>query len=294
MLYERRIGDARVFNIVEMVGPTHVPERVWPELTPGQIAANSAWLTPNQYVPAMNRFIVGIQIWIAHIGDAIVVIDTGVGNAKPRGLPRFNMLNTLVPLWLEAAGAAPDKVTHVINTHLHGDHVGWNTQMIDGAQRPYFPNARYFMPESDFAYFKTAYEAAKGIGETEAIGDSVLPLIDADLVEFYGEGFEPVPRLKAELARGHTPGQFIFRLESAGARGAFCADIFHSPIQIALPDLNTSYCVEQDHARATRHAFLESVAGKNALIMPCHFGFPHCGTVDGDAHSGYRFVPEAR
>jgi glyoxylase-like metal-dependent hydrolase (beta-lactamase superfamily II) len=291
MLYERRIGAAKVSNIVELLGPTHDPARVFPSLTPEMIVRHAQRLGRNQYIPEMNRFVVGIQIWVLHVADRIVVIDTGVGNGKKRGLPRFNMLNTLVPAWLEAAGAAPDKVTHVVMTHLHGDHVGWNTQAVDGRNAPFFPNARYLAPLDDFEATKAAYEAAKGAGETEAFGDSVLPLVEAGKLGFYGDGEELAPGLYARLARGHTVGMHVLQLMSEGGVGVFSADLFHSPIQIHEPEVNTAYCAEPEIAIATRKQYLAEFADSGALVMPCHFGAPHCGFVRRDG-AGYRFEPE--
>jgi glyoxylase-like metal-dependent hydrolase (beta-lactamase superfamily II) len=291
MLHERKIGSAKVSNIVELIGPTHDPARVFPRLTPETIARHAAVLGRDQYIPEMNRFVVGIQIWVLQVGDAIAVIDTGVGNAKKRGLPRFNMLNTLVPAWLEAAGAAPDKVTHVIMTHLHGDHVGWNTHEVGGRNVPFFRNARYLAPLDDYEATKAAFETAKGVGETEAFGDSVAPLAEAKRLGFYGDGEELLPGLYARLARGHTVGQHVLQLMSDGGVGVFAADLFHSPIQIYEPEINTAYCAEPEIAIATRKQYLAEFADSGALVMPCHFGAPHCGFVRRDG-AGYRFEPE--
>lgn len=294
MLYRRQIGAAEVWNFVELLGPTHDPAVVLPDLPSGALAEAEGWMAPHHLVPAIGRLIVGIQIWMVRLGSEFVVIDCGVGNAKPRGLPRFHRLNTLFPHWLHAAGATPDRVTQVINTHLHGDHVGWNTVAgPDGGWLPFFPNAQYWMPEVDLAWWIPRWQAAGGVGETEALTDSVLPLVESGRVRTYGAGQVFAAGFTAWAAPGHTPGQHRIDLEQAGARGSFCADIFHSPIQIAHPHASSAYCVDQNAARATRLGFLDEVAGTGTLVMPCHFGFPHCGTVERDG-AGYRFIPESR
>jgi len=295
MFLQRRIGEATVTNVTELIGPTHDPERVFADLPRDEFEALVPWLEPFHYVRGNNRLIVGIQIWIIHLGDEIIVIDGGIGNRKARGLPRFDQLNTMVPVWFEAAGAPFDKVTQVVNTHLHSDHVGWNT-IADGkgGWKRTFPNARYLMPRSDWEYWQRVLAETGGVGESEALVDSVVPLIETDQVEFYGEGHEFAPGLVARSARGHTPGQMRLDLNSNGETGIFCADIFHSPLQILRPELNTPFCVEQDRARATRKAFLDEVAGTGTLVMPCHFGYPHCVTVIRGADGAFAFVPEAR
>jgi glyoxylase-like metal-dependent hydrolase (beta-lactamase superfamily II) len=291
MMFTRRIGNAVVTNVIEYSGPTHDPAVVFPALAPGDLARAAPPLAPHHYVPAMNRFIVTIQIWVVHLGADVIVIDTGVGNFKARAAARMNMLNTLVMPWLEAAGAGPDRVTHVVNTHLHADHVGWNTRLVDGRWEPAFPKARYVMPRADFALFNAQYQDGNRQAAAGSFADSVLPVVEAGLAQFVDSDGE-VAGLTIEPLPGHTPGQFGLRLRSNGQEGMFCADVMHSPIQIALPDLNTAFCMDAERARQTRRAFLPRMAERRALIMPCHFGAPYCGTVEKRPDGDIGFMPE--
>ena len=283
MITTRKIGDAVVTNIIETTAPSHDPYALFPDMTPAEIdaaleAARST-LTPNHWFPSVNRLVSTIQTWVVQYAGNIVVIDTSVGNAKNRPPPRMHMLNTSFLLWLEAIGAAPKDVTHVVNTHLHTDHVGWNTRPVDGRNVPTFPNARYFMPRIDYDYFAALAEKSPGNTHAIAFEDSVRPIVDAgmaDLVEAPGELAEG---LRLELAHGHTPGQMNVHLDAGGERGVFCADVFHSPLQVAVPDLNTKNCIVPDLARSTRKALLAAVADTGTLVMPCHFGAPYCGTI---------------
>ncbi|MCB1388767.1 MAG: MBL fold metallo-hydrolase [Rhodobacteraceae bacterium] len=291
MMHHRRIGHADVFNITELIGPTHDPAMLYPALPTADLAALVPRLAPAHYAPGIGRLVIGFQIWVVRLGSEVIVVDTGIGNAKPRGLPRFNRLNTLTPAWLAAAGAAPEQVTQVVMTHLHGDHIGGNTVPDGDSWKPAFPNARYLAPKADFDFWMPRWEAAKGVGETEALTDSIAPLVEAGRLEFYDSGAEIAPGLGAQAAPGHTPGMMRLNLSSDGARGVFCADIFHSVLQILRPDINTAIDVLQDVARQTRADFLAEVADTGTLIMPCHFGEPHCGTVAREGE-GFRFVPE--
>lgn len=293
MISTRTIGEAVVTNIIEYSGPTHDPAVVFPGLNAEDLARFAPGFAPDHYVPAMNRFIVTIQLWVVRIGDKVIVIDTGVGNFKNRPAARMNMLNGLVLPWLEAAGAGPDQVTHVVNTHLHSDHVGWNTRLDDGRWLPTFPKARYLLPKIDFDLFDAQLHGGNAMASAGSFVDSVMPVIDAGLVDFVEPGDMIAGALEVEALPGHTPGQYGLRLRSQGQEGMFCADVFHSPMQIALPDLNTAFCMQPDQARATRHALLPRLVERQALIMPCHFGAPYCGYATGTADAGFRFVPEA-
>jgi glyoxylase-like metal-dependent hydrolase (beta-lactamase superfamily II) len=284
MIQSRMHGDVRITRVLEYSGPTHLPDFLFPDRDHSPIMANAAWLAPNHYVPAMNRLIVTIQIWVVHAGGNVILIDTGVGNHKPRPAERMNMLNSLVLPWLEAAGAGPDQVTHVVMTHLHTDHVGWNTVLADGRWVPTFPKARYLIPKGDFDPLKAQHEKTPNA----VFADSILPVVEAGLADMIDETREVAGCLVAEPAPGHSPGQLAFRLRSGGEEAIFSADVMHSPIQIARPDWNTRYCVMPDVARATRGAFLARAADREALIMPMHFGEPYCGYIRRQGE-GYAF-----
>jgi glyoxylase-like metal-dependent hydrolase (beta-lactamase superfamily II) len=200
----------------------------------------------------------------------------------------MNRLNTLVPLWLAAAGVTPEAVTHVAMTHLHNDHMGWNTVLLDGAFVPTFPNAQYLVPRDDFAYFKDLLD--RGEAPDPSLEDSMLPILQSGLVRFVDRQPVIAGVLGVERARGHTPGHTIYWIESNGMRGVFTGDVFHHPIQVYEPDWNTAFCVSPHEARAVRRALLERAAATGALVMPCHFPPPGAGFVrrEGD---GYRFEP---
>lgn len=291
MIQTRQIGRARVTRVLEYSAPTHDPAFLFPGLAQADLQAMADRLAPHHYVPAMNRLIITIQMWVVQIDDKVILIDTGVGNAKPRSAPRMKNLNIRVGEWLEAAGAGFDKVTHVVQTHLHADHTGWNTVLKDGAWVPAFPNARYLMPRKDYAYWSQAIAQSPDIAMDNSWEDSVLPVIEAGLVDFIDEDVGQILGcLTVEPVPGHTPGMLSYRLCSDGEEGLFCADVFHSPVQIYRPDINTAYCVLQDIARETRARVLAEAAERGTLIMPMHFGAPYCGYIrrEGD---GYRLEP---
>ncbi len=292
MIQSRMIGDAKITRVVEYSGPTHAPEFLFPEIAKAErdagIAAQAHWLAPHHYVPHMDRFVVTIQLWVVHAGGNVILIDTGVGNFKPRAAPRMDRLNTMVMPWLEAAGAGPEQITHVVHTHLHTDHVGGNTVLRDGRFEPAFPNARYLMPRAEFEFWKAAYDKGDTQVQSGSFADSVLPVLDAGLVDFIEPGQEVAGCLLGEDVAGHAPGMLSFRLRSNGEEGMFSTDTMHSPIQVAYPHWNDRYVLNADMARAARARVLKHAAEREALIMPMHFGAPYCGHVRRDG-ALYRF-----
>src|SRR5262249_46653945 len=131
MIHHHSVGDARITGVIEYSVPTHDPAVLYPAVdkTTRDWApeANASWRAPHHHSPLIDRLIVTIQLWVVHAGGNVIIVDTGVGNRKPRAAAaRMDRLNTLVMPWLESIGAGPQQVTHVVMTHLHTDHVGWN------------------------------------------------------------------------------------------------------------------------------------------------------------------------
>jgi glyoxylase-like metal-dependent hydrolase (beta-lactamase superfamily II) len=288
MIHSWSIGEHRVTSVVEYTGPTHVPEATFPAFSDEALARQADLLPPGAWYPDIRRFTIAIQVWILHSGSDVILIDSGVGNRKTRPAQRMHMLNTLVPQWLAAANAAPSDVTHVLMTHFHSDHVGWNTTWEDGRWVPTFPNARYLLPRSDFEYFKGLRDSSKA-GDT-SFDDSVIPVIEAGLADFIDERSELPGGLRPVAAYGHTPGMMNYWLESRGEAGVFSADVFHHPVQIFNPTWNTAFCVLPDAAKATRAKVLADANTIGALVMPCHFPAPHTGYVR-KTDDAYRFEP---
>lgn len=288
MIHSWSIGKARVTGVVEYVAPTHVPETTFPDFNENSLAEQANSLPPGSWHPGIRRLTIAVQLWVLRSGSDVVLIDTGVGNRKPRPVPRMDMLNTLTAQWLVVAGAAPEQVTHVLMTHLHTDHVGWNTTRDGDRWTPTFPKARYLIPQADFDYFKELRDAGKAFDSS--FDDSIMPIVDAGLADFIDARSDLPGGLRPVEAFGHTPGMFSYWLTSRGETGAFTADVLHHPVQVFNPSWNTAFCVFPDAARNTRAAVLAEAASTGALIMPCHFPQPFAGYVRKSG-GGFRFEP---
>jgi glyoxylase-like metal-dependent hydrolase (beta-lactamase superfamily II) len=271
MMETRPLGrGVDLIEIIEFHAPTHDAQWMLPDATPEILHASASVLRDRFWVPRTNRLVFTYQLWLLRLSDAVVLIDTGCGNHKDRVSPYQNHINTPVLDWLAAAGAPAEAVTHVLHTHLHSDHVGWNTRLIDGRWLPTFPNATYYMPKLDYDHF--AERRARSMGPemyVPVFADSILPVVQAGLTCFIEPGDE-VAGLTASATPGHTPGHIAYTLRHNGDEIIFAGDVLHSPVQVTCPHINSRWCEDQDAARATRVSLLRHAAASGATIMPAH------------------------
>ena len=152
----------------------------------------------------------------------------------------------------------PEDVDLVVNTHLHVDHVGWNTRLDGRTWVPTFPNATYLMPRRDFEFWNPANnnESVLGRGNQNVFEDSVAPVHQAGLTHLWDGPYRIDANLRLELAPGHTPGSSVLTLDSGGDRALFVGDLVHTALQIAEPDTNSCFCEDPAESRATRRKLL--------------------------------------
>lgn len=288
-----RIGDVEVSRVEEMLTPGFDPAFLFPDFDPAILDANPQLAGAGFFHAPTKRLMSSMHSWLIRTGRDVILVDTGCGNAKTRSAPafaRFHMLDIPFLERLAAQGVKPEDVTLVVNTHLHVDHVGWNTQLVDGAWKPTFPNARYVWGRVEHEHWLDPVKGVKHPDTDEVIADSVRPIVEAGLVDLVEDGDELRPGLSFRLAPGHTVGLLELWIRSQGEAGVFCTDVLHQPIQIYEPTWNSRFCELQDVAVTTRARLLADVARENAIVFPSHFGAPHCGRIarEGD---GYRFDP---
>lgn len=287
------IGPVTVTRIEEMLGHgSFPPEQYFVGFEREVLERHLGWLVPNHYVPEKNAIITSVHAWLIRTPHHTILLDCCAGNHKERThWPRFHHLDTPFLERLEAAGARAQDIDIVLCTHLHADHVGWNTVLRDGRWVPTFPNARYLFSrkENDFWDPRGNVAGADDPGRRIVYRDSVLPVVEAGQAELVDGAHAIDDMLLVEPAPGHTPGHVLLKLDAgrkaAGGRGVFCGDVIHHPIQLYAPHWNSQFCELPEEARATRRRVLEHCAETGALLFPTHFGAPHVAAIASRARA---------
>lgn len=269
------IGDVEITRVQEYAGPSQArPDTLFPSSDPAYWQDNADWLSPDFFDADAGRLRSVLHSWLIRSQDQLILLDTGAGNGKERPYaPVYGHHATPYLENLASVGVAPEDIAIVVNTHLHVDHVGWNT-VLDGRDWvPTFPNARYLMTAEDFEFWNPLLRPlAPGDGNLNVYEDSVAPVQAAGLVDLWSGSHRIDDGLVLEAAPGHTPGSSILRVESLGQGALFVGDILHSPVQIASPEVNSCFCEDPAAARAVRRRLLAEAADRSLLVFPGHFG----------------------
>lgn len=271
-----KVGQIEIASVEELNIPTS-PRFLFPGIAPADFASYSQWLTPHFYQPETDRLRMPIQAFIVRTPHHLIVVDTCLGNGKKRIAPDWNMRNGPFLEDLKAAGVDPEKVDYVLCTHLHVDHVGWNTRLVDGKWKPTFPNARYVFNQTEYDFWSQSKEEE----QAETFQDSVLPIMEAGKAELVGGEHEIVEGIRLEPTPGHTPGHCSIHLSSGGAEAVITGDMMHHPIQLLQPERSTRFCNDPAQAARTRRAFLSRYAERDVPIVGTHFAAPTHGHVVG-------------
>jgi glyoxylase-like metal-dependent hydrolase (beta-lactamase superfamily II) len=268
------VGRIRVSTVIERAGPTP-PTWLLPDVTPEALEGHREWLAPH-FLDAKGRFLMSIHTFVLRTPDVTVLVDTCVGNDKDRGgRAPFHMMHTSFLEDLDAAGVAPESVDVVICTHLHVDHVGWNTRLENGRWVPTFPRARHLFARPEWDYWSTeSSEDTKRI-----LADSVQPVLDAGLADLVDVTHRISDEIWLEPTPGHTPGHVSVRLRSGDADAVITGDLMHHPVQMAEPDWCSGFDSDLPQARATRRAFCQRYADGPVRVLGTHFHHPTAGHI---------------
>ncbi|WP_411124147.1 MBL fold metallo-hydrolase [Streptomyces sp. x-19] len=299
-MHDLVLGDVTVTRVMEYVGPVGMtPETFFPESPEGAWQRHSPWLAPDFLDPQTDLCRSAVQTWLLRSEGRTILVDTGVGNHKERPYsPVWSHLNTDFLANLARAGVRPEDVDVVVNTHLHVDHVGWNTRLDGREWVPTFPHATYLIPRADFDFWNPAggHRPRLGRGNQNVFEDSVAPVHRAGRTVLWEDGYRIDAHLTLEPAPGHTPGSAVLALESGTDRALFVGDLLHTPLQFVEPDTNSCFCEDPELARTTRRRLLGRAADTNALVLPAHLG-GHGGAEvvrDGDRFALKNWAPLSR
>jgi glyoxylase-like metal-dependent hydrolase (beta-lactamase superfamily II) len=284
------VGKATITRIEETYLPCYPLRDIFPDFTDAHLAEHANWLAPHHYEAETGRIKLSVHSWLLQVGGKKILIDSCCGNNKVKpGRPFWNMLNVDYLERLARAGAKPDEIDLVMCTHLHHDHVGWNTRQKDGKWVPTFPNARYVFSKPDVDYFsKIEADPKQGAAELGTFRECVIPILEhgrADLVECGPHRLNEF--IEIDAAPGHAPGHVFFKLESGGERAAFIGDVWHHLLQVYYPDWNFPKNSDAALARVSRRKVLDYCASSGALVFPGHVGAPFAGRVEA-AQDGYK------
>ncbi|GMA63044.1 MBL fold metallo-hydrolase [Alicyclobacillus fastidiosus] len=269
-----KVGDVTVTRVTEMTISGIQPEIYFPgSWSPAFLKENRDTL-PSGVIDSNSQLIVSIGTWVVKTPNHTILIDTATGNDK--NLPYNPDLSNLQLPYLERlkdAGVTPEDVDYVLLTHLHVDHVGWNTRLVDGKWVPTFPNAKYVLPLSEQQYYSsTASHNKANEANFNAYEESVLPVVEAGLTQTIGpEGGEFLDIFKFIPSPGHSIGQMSISLTSGGEEALFGADVMHHPFQVYNPEWNSMYCEFAEQARISRRWALNYVADRPIIYFSTHF-----------------------
>ncbi len=290
------VGDARVHRIEEWRGAFLTPELLFSGFDSARYQETRESIAPAYLDHQTDAIQARIQSWVIEVDGRNILFDTGCGNHNARpGIPVFDHLDTDFLARLAAAGFAPDDIDLVVCSHLHVDHVGWNTMLVDGEWRPTFGNARYIFPAPDVEYWDPANRARfpDMIGEAVNAGffdDSVRPILDRGLAQIVSGSLEIAAGVRLDPNPGHTPGCQTLTLVSAGACAMFVGDVLHHPLQVLNPDWNSIFCEDATQARAARNHVLARAVAEEAILVPAHFAGDHAVRIAADA-KGFHLRP---
>ncbi len=279
-----QIGDVTITRLLELEMPVAYTEKgaLIKEATPAALK-EIPWLYPN-HVTEDGSLRLSIHALLIEADGLKLIVDTCFGNDKPSALTGGKALQTAFLEDLTALGWQREQVDLVVCTHLHIDHVGWNTMKQGDNWVPTFPNARYLMGEDEYNYWRKS----EATGQKTVMAASVTPVFDAGLVDLVATNHQISPSVRLVPTIGHTPGHVSVMIESAGERAMITGDFMHNPCQIARPDWCASFDEDPQAAAATRWKILKQVADSSTLVIGTHFATPTAGKIVSDG-SSFRF-----
>ena len=284
------VGDATIHRIIEQE-TTFLPALdMLPALTPDVLAENRSWMQETGALDSRDTLILAFQSYVVKTPHHTILIDSCIGNDKPRPQrTKWHMkTDDTYMRALSAAGLGVGDIDFVMCTHLHVDHVGWNTRLENGRWVPTFPNARYIFGKGEFDYWTTQHAKA----EVPPFADSVLPVVEASKAEIVSNDYQIGDHIRLLPTPGHTPGHVAFVFGRGKDDAVFSGDLMHSPLQTRYPHLSAKFDVDQAQAANTRRDFLERYCDTDTLCCTAHFPSPSTGKIRrwGD---GFRCEPVA-
>jgi glyoxylase-like metal-dependent hydrolase (beta-lactamase superfamily II) len=270
------VGDLTIHRIIEQETSFLPALEVLPGLTPELLAENRPWLRQAGAIDADDVLILCFQSYIVKTPHHTILVDSCIGNDKPRARPKWNMkTDDAYMRALGAAGFSVGDIDFVMCTHLHVDHIGWNTRLENGRWVPTFPNARYVFGKSELDYW-TEQNARMPIPQ---FIDSVLPIVEANRGEIVHDGYGIGDHVRILPTPGHTPGHVAFTFGRGKDDAVVTGDLMHTPLQLRYPEMSFKFDIDPAQAAVTRRDFLERYCDTETLCCTAHFPSPSMGKI---------------
>jgi glyoxylase-like metal-dependent hydrolase (beta-lactamase superfamily II) len=275
-----RIGEVTITKVIELEA-TGGSRFILPQAT-REAVRDIAWLYPH-FADEEGRLKMSVHALVVETPSRRLVVDTCIGNDKQnRAVPWWNGMHGRFLDDLAAAGFPRASIDTVLSTHLHVDHVGWNTMLVEGRWVPTFPQARYLMGRAEFEHWRSRRENASHVA---VFADSVQPVFDAGLVDLVTTDHRISDEVRLVPTLGHTPGHVSVRISSRGEEALITGDFIHHPCQMARLDWSSAADHDPVQAARTRREMFAALAGTPTLVIGTHFAGATAGRIvrDGDA-----------
>ena len=290
-------GDVSVEKVIDMIEPFDAA-RAYPidDLSPAQDYRE--WLAPHFFDFDIQAIILSFHSYVIRTPYHTILVDACIGNHKTFGGMLEKWGNREGPFLdnLKRVGVTPDQVDYVMCTHLHADHVGWNTQKKDGRWVPTFPRAKYVFSKNDLDAAQERAENTDTAYIAPSYQESVLPVIAAGQAEIVETDFALDDALTILPTHGHTPGHYCVEVNAGGRAGIFTGDCLHNPVGIAHPEWTTTFCEDKAKSNATRMALVDSLTDRDVTLLAAHFAGPTAGRIvsqKGQERRKFQIAPEA-
>ena len=275
-----RIGSFEVHRVAEYEGPFLAPHEFFPDFDPEVVRANADLLGPRLIDPASGKLMFSFHTFVIKTAHHTILIDSCLGNDKERpSRPQFHLMRSNYLRDLATVGVKPEDVDFVMCTHLHWDHVGWNTRLENGRWVPTFPKARYVMAQREYSHWEGVHKQGGDTPHRRAFEDSVLPVVRTGQSQLVDDDFALEDGLWFEPAPGHTPGNVVIHARSLDETAVFMGDVIHHPLQLIKPEWSTFACSDRELSRRTRTRLIEEHAERGTRLLPAHFPSPTAGRI---------------
>jgi len=271
-----KVGQVEITRLVEV---WKWEDDIWMVLEDSKppIVHTQPWLIPDHATPE-GRMFINFQAFFVRAGKRRIMIDTCIGADRERQFPVFTKMRTTFMQDLASLGIAPNDIDTVLCTHLHFDHVGWNTHLVAGRWVPTFPQARYLFSRREYDHWLMLRDTG-GYHGINHLSDAVDPVIEAGLVDFIPHDYAITEEIRLLPTPGHTPGHVSVYINSQGQEAVITGDLMHHPIQVAMPEHLATFDMDKPAGAKTRVEFVNRFQEKPVLVIGSHFADPGAGYI---------------